>query len=147
MDFVVILRSTSRETEVWTYLRKKNWTFFHCQKWEALGRACNTVTSKVRVTVSPSVPLIESGCRLWHWVEWDLLWWAYLPNVTPHQTLHEGETYDREEGSCDVRPPPEPRPGGTLHTMPLHVCLPCQQCDPVSLPWGIRRKRGQCLPL
>lgn len=38
--------------------------------------------------------------------------------------------------------PRERWPGGTLHTMPLHVCLPCQQCDPVSCPGGAVGGRG-----
>lgn len=41
--------------------------------------------------------------------------------------------------------PQEWWPGGTLHTMPLHVCLPCQQCDPVTCPRGVRGKGGNVL--
>lgn len=68
-----------------------------------------------------------------------------LFDVTPHQIPHEEETLCGGEGGggqlC-CRAPRERWPGGTLHTMPLHVCLPCQQCDPVSCPGGAVGGRG-----
>lgn len=65
-----------------------------------------------------------------------------LFDVTPHQIPHEEDTLCGGGGSCAVGRLGERWPGGTLHTMPLHVCLPCQQCDPVSCPGGAVGGRG-----
>lgn len=127
------------------------------QRWEAVSVSkSQLVTSKVLRTVSNSVSWFELGGG-GGWGVWEQ---ATVTSMSARcftwlRVRWRGIIGRRARGQLCCWGPREKQPGGTLHTMPLHVCLLCQHCDPVSCPsggWGREGVGGraamwQCPPL
>lgn len=95
--------------------------------------------------------LCATGWRIrLDWSVWSRLWWpAYLPALwfATASTPARGGAIWGGWGSCAVGPLRINSLGGLFHTMPLHVCLPYQECDLVSCPKGSGGKGGNVLHL
>lgn len=100
------------------------------------------------------MPLLDGGYRLGDLVRLRSAGQAAVTSISGCSLIWHGIRSGMKRkhiwggwGSCAIGPLRINGLGEPFHTMPLHVCLPCQQCDLVSCPKGGGGKGGNVLYL